>query len=187
MPGGGPSWCGHLALGPRIGDPFLVRFQASRTWLAAVLATIAAGLLGGCAFVGPQSVETTCVTGEVLGSGEPGGPVANFFQFPGPDRAARTGPEDRAASAFEFTITNHTRSLIQVNGYHVITYSARGTAIGTWAPFMSSLTGRTMSPGKSYESDPVPDLPITEASGRFNESDTCKVFVDWFNPDANNF
>jgi hypothetical protein len=159
-------------------------------WLAAVLASAAAGLLSGCGNQGLPSVGTKCITGEVLSSGEPGGPLANFFSFPGPFRAARSGSGDRAASAFEFTVTNDSGGDVQVTGYSVVTYSAGGTAIGTFTPEPGTsrlLIGRSLSPGQSYSSDPVPDPPITAASGRFEESDTCKVFVNWFNPDGDQF
>lgn len=164
-----------------------MRFQDSQVRLAAALAAAAAGLLSGCGNPGPQSVDTTCITGEVVSSGEPGGPLANFFSFPGPFRAARSGSGDRAASAFEFTVTNDSGGDVQVTGYSVVTYSARGTAIGTFTPGPDQsrqLIGRDLSPGHSYTSDPVPDPPITAASGRFEESDTCKIFVNWFNPDG---
>jgi hypothetical protein len=167
-----------------------MRFQGCQMWLAAVLASAAAGLVSGCANQGPQSVGTTCITGEVVSSGEPGGPLGNFFSFPGPFRAARSGSGDRAASAFEFTVTNDSGGDVQVTGYSVVTYSAGGTAIGTFTPGPGQsrlLIGRDLFPGRSYTSDPVPDPPITAASGRFEESDTCKVFVNWFNPDGDQF
>jgi hypothetical protein len=160
-------------------------------WPSAVLAV--AGLLSGCGILGSQSVVTKCLTGEVVGSAESGnGPLANFFEFPGPFRAARGGSEDIAASAFEFTVTNDTGGDAQVNGLRVVTYSASGRPIGTWRLSPGPLTngdllGRTMSPGQSYDSDPIPDRAITDASGRFDESDTCKVFVNWSNPNASQF
>jgi hypothetical protein len=156
-------------------------------WPTAGLAAMAAGLLSGCGLVGPHSFVTKCVTGEVVGSTEPGGPLGNFFAFPGPFPAARKGPGDIAGSAFEFTVTNHTTIDAQVNGLHVVTYSANGAAIARFSLSPGPLTngdllGRDMSPGQTYQSDPIPDRAITAASGRFDESDTCKVFVNWSNP-----
>lgn len=168
-----------------------MRFRDSRVWFSAVLAVV--GLLSGCGIFGPHSVVTTCLTGEVVGSAESGnGPLANFFEFPGPFRAAQGGSEDTAASAVEFTVTNDTGGVVQVAGLRVVTYSASGRAIGTSSLSPGPITngdllGRDMSPGQSYNSDPIPDPAITNASGRFDESDSCKVFVNWSNPNANQF
>ena len=167
-----------------------MRFQCSRMmWHTAVLAALAAGLLSGCGVLGegPHSFVTKCLTGEVVGSTESGGPLGNFFVFPGPFRAARSGPGDIAGSAFEFTVTNNTGSDAQVDGVRVVTYSARGRAIGTFSLSRGPVTngdllGRDMPPGQSYVSDPIADPAITGASGRFDESDTCRVFVNWSNP-----
>jgi hypothetical protein len=167
-----------------------MRFQCSRMmWHTAVLAALAAGLLSGCGVLGdgPHSFVTKCLTGEVVGSREPGGPLGNFFAFPGPFRAARSGPGDIAGSAFEFTVSNDTGSDAQVDGVRVVTYSASGRAIGTFSLSRGPLTngdllGRDMPPGQSYVSDPIADPAITGASGRFDEFDTCRVFVNWSNP-----
>lgn len=156
-------------------------------WHTAVLAALAAGLLSGCSHPGPHSFVTKCRTGEVVGSTEPGGPLGNFFVFPGPFRAARSGPGDIAGSAFYFTLTNDTGSDAQVDGVRVVTYSASGRAIATFRLSPGPLTNgdlldRDMPPGQSYVSDPIADPAITGASGRFDESDTCRVFVIWSNP-----
>ena len=157
------------------------------TWYTAVLAALAAGLLSGCGVLGPHSFVTKCLTGEVVGSTEPGGPLGNFFAFPGPFRAARSGPGDIAGSAFDFTVTNDTGSDAQIDGVRVVTYSASGRAIATFSLSPGPLTngdvlGRDMPPGHSYVSDPIADPAITGGSGRFDESDTCRVFVKWSNP-----
>jgi hypothetical protein len=164
-----------------------LRFHGSRMWPTAVLAALAAGLLSGCGIIGPHSFVTKCLTGEVVGSTEPGGPIGNFFVFPGPFRSARSGPGDIAGSAFQFTITNDTGSDAQMNEVRVVTYSASGQAIARFSLSPGPLTngdllGRDMAPGQTYVSDPIADRAITAASGRFDETDTCKVFVSWSNP-----
>jgi hypothetical protein len=158
-------------------------------WHAAVLAALAAGLLSGCGFIGSHSLVTTCVTGEVRSFvGEPGvTPIGNFWPFPSGPGTARSGPGLTVGSALDFTVTNDTGSDAQVDGVRVVTYSASGRAIATFSLSPGPLTngdllGRDMPPGQSYVSDPIPDPAITGASGRFDESDTCRVFVKWSNP-----
>jgi hypothetical protein len=144
---------------------------------------MAVAQLAACGVVGTQSsIAASCAPGEIVSAGENSG-VANFFTFPGPFRAARHQGVG-AVSAFEFTITNHSQAVIQLNGYHVVTYSARGTAIGNWRPGIWHGIGTDLSPGQSYSGGPVIDAAITKATGKFEQADTCKVFVNWSNQDA---
>jgi hypothetical protein len=165
-----------------------MRLHGSRMWPTAALAASAAGLLSGCGIPGPHSLVTTCVTGEVLGfKGEPGVALGNFYAFPSRYRTERSGPGLTVGSAFEFTVTNDTGGTAQVNGLTVVTYSGSGTAIGYFSlspgpATNGDLLGSDMQPGQKYQSDAISDRAITGASGRFDESATCKVVVNWSNP-----
>jgi hypothetical protein len=164
----------------------MVRTLDYRTWRTAVLvvlAGISVAQLAACGVVGTQSsVAAACVPGEVVSAGESSG-VAIFLPFPGPFREARHKGVD-AVSAFELTITNHTGAVIQLNGYSVITYSARGTVIANWRPRYRHGIGTDLSPGQFYSSGPVADGAMTDTTGKFEEADTCKVFVQWSNTDS---